>query len=291
MIDPDLADVLDALGLSSEAFSDANPTTLKDMLKFKGVNVGEKFLKYVQLGMKGIRHMDEATMASVWQATRKTIDQNRVDLKSESPEYWKEVNRLFTEVAIDSQPTYNKTTRSINQLRRGVLFKAINQFTGQTAKNYGLAIQAVQEFANIPNRTPEDTKKLMKTLMPLAYQTAYITAVHSGIAWGTVEVAEHVFGADQNKRSRMQKSFDNVLTENAAYFLKNVVGQIPGGGSIAADAAMAIMGGPVYGMNIPVINEGTEILQGVSDRKLGKVVKGVTTFLGAPRYAFRLTGQ
>ena len=237
-------------------------------------------------GMEMIKRMDEATMAAVWKQTKDHLFGSD---GPKTPEDWAELNRVFTDVSIDSQPTYSMGSRTLNQMKRNISAKMFTQFSSQTAKNFGIAYRGTLELAN-SSRTPEDFAAWGEAVIPLLIQNAQIAAITLLGQQTTSVVRENVFGGDENRRSRMEKKFDTVTQRFLVEYLNGAVGQVPGSGPILKQITSGVVGAPVYDLGAPILSELGALSSGLSDRKVARMAKAVLQLSGAPMYPIRLTG-
>tara|TARA_R110000787_G_scaffold5480_3_gene20062 strand:+ start:6437 stop:10525 length:4089 start_codon:yes stop_codon:yes gene_type:complete len=264
---------------------EANLTELFGKLAKKG-EFGSGYTGLVIKGMQGIRHMDEATMSAIWKATKDTV-QSAGQHKEGTPDYWKAVNELFTDIAAESQPTSEVATKSINQMKKGVVAKAFSQFSSQTRKNAEISANLVTAYVNKKNKTPADAYKLAEGMFPLAVQTAYITAVGATVKEATTYTTE-ALGANPNKRSRDQKKFDSLVAKSLIAYMRNTLGQIPMTGKMAESLIAAGLGAPVYNqMSVPIVDEMGKIIEGLKDRDVAKMIRPASAMMGAPQTLVR----
>jgi len=243
----------------------------------KAGEVDQFRLKHLGDSMSWIRKLDEAAMASIWNAVKK--EKFGAD-GPKTKEDWDLVNSTFTDIAMESQPTYNMGSRTFNQMRKGLAAKALTQFSTQTAKNWGLAYKHTLEFANSP-RGAGDKAKMIQGLAPLLIQNAYIAAVTVGVGGATSGLRE-LLGGDENRRTRMEKAFPNTFARLLVENINGVTGQVAGVGNFTKAISSGIMGVPVYDQTIPVVQEFMQFNQAFSDRSLSRMLKAILTLSGTP---------
>jgi len=228
----------------------------------KGGKINEARLKHVGDTMSWIRRFDEATLAAIWEAKKKDMFGDVTDL---SPRQWKKLNNEFIEIAMESQPTYNYGSRTLNQRKQGMVAKALTQFSSQTTDNFGLAHRGIMEYLNSP-RNLEDRARAWQRVAPLIAQNAYIAAVSVGYRYMTSGVRE-TLGADENRRTRMEKKFPEWYKHYFVEYVNGIFGQIPGTGAMAKQMSSAAFSAPVYGMSVPLLEEFSQTWSAISDRK------------------------
>lgn len=286
-IDPDIADVLSTFDMTFDEAARKTPAELKKKFESKGIKVGQFYLKMIHGSMGLIRMMDEATMASIWQATKKTVAET---IDKNDPGYWDEVNRLFTQVAIDSQPTSNPSTRSVNQSRKGLDARVFTQFSGQTAKNHGLTMNMFMRNAQDAHYGLSHYVSFLSDAAPILAQTAMVTA--TSVAYGaTKESTKQFFSGDERYHRRKQKEAEGIFKKTYQTYVKTFAGQIPGINGIIADMSSSMFtGASVFPKEIPLIQEAIRTHKYAEREDYSKAALTAATFVGLPQAPFRLVG-
>lgn len=294
----ELADIRQFLreGATSKAIrKKMEESGLIDFVKDKGNKLNEKRIEKLGKSMDWIRRFDEATMAAIWD------DIKLKEFGEDGPQSdadWKRLSEIFHEVAVESQPTYSKGSRTFNQMRKTLAARGLNQFTTQTAKNWGLAYNAVMDhYTKYPPtkgrplaQVAQENKILLKRLTPLLIQNAYIAAVTTAMAAGTGAIIELV-GGDEGRKTRMDKAFPNLANRYFAEYVNGLTGQVAGIGAFTKAISSGAMGAPIYDIQLPVIQEAIDGIEGLTDLDPRKITKTLMTLRGIPLTPFRMTGQ
>jgi len=96
-----------------------------------------------------------------------------------SPEYNAHVRDVFEQVILDTQPTYNRSTRSEAQTEEA--FKWLAMFASQRTKNYSMIADAYYEGMHTGNYM-----RMGKALAVVSHQAAWIAALRGIVEAGTM---------------------------------------------------------------------------------------------------------
>lgn len=268
-------------GLSDIQFMFGN-LTVADSIKLakKGVIKGtDAAINNLQKTTRGIVLADESTLASIWKNLKKEVALENEYVPG-SQKFFNEVEDRFMDIVLETQPTVDPTSRSLNQMKRGIGFKFFTMFSTQTRKNWELWDKEFSRWLNIENRTPEDNRRLVKTIIPLALQTAYVTAVGAGVSF-TINQALKIFQSEQRQRQLARRQ-ESATAKIFADTMRNLLGQRPVIGKLSADLVNAMFGVKPFEQAIPIIDEIHKFSEGVSERSARKTLDGVQQLLGVP---------
>lgn len=257
-----------------------------EMFLDKSGKINDARLKHLGDTMSWIRHMDEATMASIWNATKR---KKFGDGGPKSKEDWESLARDFNEIALESQPTYNQGTRTFNQMRTGMLAKVFTQFSTQTARNWNIAYKHSMVYAKSEG-SPADRMKLVEDMMPLLIQNAYIAAVTVGVAGLATSAVREALGGDENRRTRMDKAFPNTFHRYLVEYVNGLTGQVAGTGAITKGVSSALLGAPIYDPSIPIVTEAWSALAAAKGLDPVRFMKSTATLGGFPMSVPRTLG-
>lgn len=287
----DVDDVVDTGSSHMIAGRDLSVKDIAQLAKDKDIKLSDAAVELLDKGMVMIKHLDEATMAAVWNAAKDKIA-NEVRKgnisKADAPN---EEVQLFTMIMMESQPTSSPTTLSVNQQRGNFVARTLTQFSRQTRHNAILAFQASMEYINKEDKTTGDLVNAMEKLLPLAYQTVYVAAA-GGLAAGTTTAMVSQLSSKKEQRKEAVRKRRDARTNNVAkeYFVKIIesgLGQMPVSAPILNAAFRGTMGEPVYSASVPIFQELIGFFSGFSDVQQGKVDQGL---LKMQKEFFRLAG-
>ena len=281
---------VDEIGSGNSQMLMGRELSIKDLLRMaatRKMKISDVAIELLERGLFMIKFMDHATMASVWRASKDTIEAGKGGDRS--------VEDLFTQVMMDSQPTRTPTTASYNQMHRGFGYRLFTQFSTQTRKNSELADMDITTYINKPpeERTAEAKGELFSTLVPLVIQSAYVAGAGLGANYTTRELTS-VFASDkaERRRERMARK-ESRNQSNASWIFQNVmspifrtgVTQIPVSGAMIDALFAGATGGNVYDSKAPIIGEIIEIGKGLSDDDIIKIQKNIGILSGIPSFA------
>jgi hypothetical protein len=278
-------------GLAEVLFA-KGPLTIKELATLgrgKDVKLTDAASAIVQKSAEGIRLADESTLGAMWNAVKKDVSKEG-EVPDGSPEFWNEVTDRFNDLLLQTQPTLDPSSRSINQMRPGIGFRALTQFSTQTRKIFEFSDTAVSKFINIPKelRTSADVREFQRAILPLMAQAAYISAV--GFTSATlIKGGLSLIQSDQRKR-RLEVHNRGVAAQLLQQAVSNSFGVIPVGGKIYADTINSMFGADPFGVEIPVLAEIQGVQKGISDRSVKKAHDSISQLLGVPSL-FRRTSS
>lgn len=273
--EPQFIEVEDAIkGMGSlQLFHGKIPNkTLLELARKGDIKLSDAVIDLLRKGTVGIKVLDESTLASLWKAVKKDIvDESLIEVNS--PAFWKETNRRWNDILMETQPTTDPSARSINQMKRGIPSRFLTMFTTQTRKNWELADKEISRYSNIPDKTADDRRELIKVMAPLAYQTAYVSAV--GVAYGFA--FNKALGILQNEKRRKaaEKRQEAVTQKLFTDMMRNMLGQQPIIGKLSADFVNAMFGQKPFTQALPILDELTKFNEGLSQGSLRKMSDGL----------------
>ena len=277
---------VDDVGSGSMHLAMGRELSVKDIVKLalkREISLSDATIELLDKAMILIKTMDEATMASLWDSTAKTIKQGGGNGRSQ--------NEIFTQLMMDSQPTRTPTTTSLNQMKGGIGARFFTQFSTQTRKNSELMDESITTYLNKPDgaRTRQDKEAMFRTVLPMMVQTAYITLAGAAATAGTNEMTDKLSSRKaQRSRARFerQRARDMSLAKRMfTSYMRTGLSQVPISGS-SIDALFAgLMGDKVYDSAIPIVGEISELAAGMSDRDIARMQKSLGTLMGVPSLA------
>ena len=249
------------------------------LVKDRDIRLGDGWLDVVKRGTGLIKVMDESTLGAVWKAVKDdVISENTIDPNTSA--FWREIDTRFTSIVLESQPTVDASARSINQMQRGIVKRLLTMYTTQTRKNAELTDKTISQYLNIDNPTAADKSDLMRVVMPLMAQTAYVAAVSTVYSMGV----NQLIGALQSdtRRKRLDAQANTLAQEIFRNTMTNALGQIPISGKLTADFMNAVVGVKPFDQAVPVIDEFTDVTKGISERSLRNIMTGGMKLIGTP---------
>jgi len=240
---------------------------LLKLAKDKKVNRTQAWAELVSRGLFMIKIMDESAMAALWKATKES---------GLSKDKW---NDAFRDLIIETQPSYDKLSRSMNQLNRDELSRTIHSFTSQTRINAFMTIKSMFDYFNKPKRTADDFNELLDVLGPMFMQTVYATAAGTGAAMATGTVLGLV--EDDAKQARNEQLRKQNIAKVARRFARDLVGQVQGPvGALTSYIAARLTGSPAFEMGITPYSDVEELLSTVTNKE-GEITIHPESFMRA----------
>lgn len=220
---------------------------LKAMVKRKKLTRRQAWYEMVSRGLNHIKFADEVALAALWKATKEAGGDGV----------------MLRDLILESQPSYDNLSRSINQLNRDEFSRSIAAFSTQTRKNAAMMTQAYYNLINKDKITTDDWREFFGVVGPMLYQTSYITAAGTvgAIGVGTVLSlleSEEVAARNENLREITAKKI-------MQRFSRDLLGQIP---SIGGDAVVMLtnqlMGATSFAAGITPITDFEEAIKTIS---------------------------
>lgn len=117
--------------------------------KLKGISgIKKGYKKVSEGGMVPIQHMDNATIASIWDGVTAEIEGTT---KLKGDEKWNAVARKTEKVIHRTQPTFFRIDRPMLARSGNGLAVIVMRFSSQLSKNYGMAVQGFTEMTSNGN--------------------------------------------------------------------------------------------------------------------------------------------
>lgn len=259
-------DLLSSVEFSMLMRTRENAPSAKELLKLaldSKIKRTEAWAETVSKGLFMIKHVDEATMAALWRAAK------------ESPEALKtSPAKLFNDIIIKSQPSYDKLSRSLNQTNRDMLSRSLAAFSTQTRKNAELAFNAT--YARFNGNMGKD--EYFKIMAPLAGQTAYASLAG---ATSTIATAYAIDTISDKKQPELEKKMDERALDLTRRFFADALGQIPVTGAMATYALQKFSGGYAFGQDIIGIEEYEEMVDAFAKGDPSKIARASGNLLGS----------
>ena len=210
----------------------------------------------LQKSMEGIKIMDAAAMAFIWEAVK---DQMASKHSVGSDAYWAAVNEKFEQTVNRTQPTYGVVNRTELGRSKNQLLRLFTMFSSQRAKNMNMMVDSMNSYLVDPN---ERTRLQMQWTL---------TAV--GI-WSSLAIA----AIDKLKYTLYGNDDDEGILENAGGLAKGTVMTTLGnfyGIAQASQMFMAHRENKPFGKSIehPVFQSASLVLNGMSHLSKGELLK------------------
>jgi hypothetical protein len=109
-----------------------------------------------------INSMDEATVASLWQASKFCAEDEGLSLNNDAEAYWARTTELFERSVYETQPNSTSMQKSLVQLSDSELTKSLLMFRTQRFQNLGIMVDAVNEYKASLLEANEHTKAEQK---------------------------------------------------------------------------------------------------------------------------------
>jgi hypothetical protein len=259
-------DLLNSAEFSTLMATRQNEPTAVDLLKLaqkSKIKAPEAWAEMVSRGLFMIKHVDEATMAALWKAAKESPE-----AATKSPE------KLFTDLILASQPSYDKLSRSMNQMERDLLSRSLASFSTQTRKNFELGFSAIYEYAN----GKISQQEMFDIIGPLAGQTAYATAA-GGVS--TFATAFALSQLSDKKQKELEKDLDDRALDLTRKFVIDIVGQTPVSGNLAAYMLNRATGGAAFSTDIIGIDEFEQGVDAITSQEPSKIARALGNFVGS----------
>jgi VanZ family protein len=194
-----------------------------------------------------IRWGDTQAIGRIWNAAKMQI---RADTDLKGDAFMAAVEDLTLKVVNETQPTYHMKDRSDIGMSTNLFLREATSFSTQTNKIFNMVYKSMYRFA-ASDKTPEDRKKLYKTLFVVAVNMALVSMID-----------------EARERFRKRKSSGRQLLAN---YMRNVVGTIYFAPLFWPSAASKIQRGTFAGWDIstPTLSTADSFIDGVAELWLG----------------------
>jgi len=253
------------------------------LAKEKGIKKSDAWIATLEKTTEGIQIADRAQIAAIWEQTKGSSE---IKAKKGTKAYWDEVSELAVNIALESQPTQDIVSKSFNQMKRGIINKALTQYTTQTRKIAELFDKNYTTYINMDkSKMSEEVQQkawedLWGAVIPLMIQTGYAAAVGTGAA--TVVSAFKDQFKTEKERKRLEDRRDGIAFKFVQNMIQGTIGVTPVVGAPLASLANATLGGQPFEQGLPGFDQVHDMAEGVKERNGQKMAKVFLQAVGVP---------